>query len=150
MPGLCSVAIRNYPLMHLGSKTWEPDVVFHENDIVTFCGSSYQAIKDTMRVPITHDWRCIAARGNDGRDFNVCGTFDPTASYRVLDIVTLDHGWFIAKRDNPVRVPAPAGSLVRLGNEDLKVFPASADHVALPVSPDARRRICAGRAPRRS
>src|SRR5260221_14381813 len=59
MPGLCSVAIRNYPLMHLGSKTWEPDVVFHENDIVTFCGSSYQAIKDTMRVPITQDWRCI-------------------------------------------------------------------------------------------
>ncbi len=108
--------------MHLGSKTWEPDVVFHENDIVTFCGSSYQAIKDTMRVPITQDWRCIAARGNDGRDFNVCGTFDPTASYRVLDIVTLDHGWFIAKRDNPVRVPAPAGSLVRLGNEDLIPF----------------------------
>ena len=70
MPGLCSVAIRNYPLMHLGSKTWEPDVVFHENDIVTFCGSSYQAIKDTMRVPITQDWRCIAARGNDGRRFD--------------------------------------------------------------------------------
>ena len=115
------------------------------------CSSDlYQAIKDTMRVPITQDWRCIAARGNDGRDFNVCGTFDPTASYRVLDIVTLDHGWFIAKRDNPVCVPAPAGSLVRLGNEDLKVFPASADHVTLPVSPDARRRICAGRAPRRS
>jgi hypothetical protein len=48
-------------------KSWEPDVVFHENDIVTFCGSTYQAIKDTARVPTTQDWRCIAAGGSEGQ-----------------------------------------------------------------------------------
>src|SRR5262249_54195694 len=48
-------------------KTWEPDVVFHENDIVTFCGSTYQAIKDTARVPTTQDWRCLAAGGSEGQ-----------------------------------------------------------------------------------
>jgi len=48
-------------------KTWEPDVVFHGNDIVTFCGSTYQAIKDTARVPTTQDWRCLAAGGSEGQ-----------------------------------------------------------------------------------
>jgi len=48
-------------------KTWEPDVVFHENDVVTFCGSTYQAIKDTARVPTTQDWRCLAAGGSAGQ-----------------------------------------------------------------------------------
>jgi len=47
--------------------SWEPDVVFHENDIVTFCGGTYQAIKDTARVPTTQDWRCIAAGGSEGQ-----------------------------------------------------------------------------------
>jgi hypothetical protein len=48
-------------------KSWESDVVFHKNDIVTFCGGTYQAIKDTARVPTTEDWRCIAAGGSEGQ-----------------------------------------------------------------------------------
>src|SRR5215472_14969117 len=40
-------------------KAWEPDVVFHENDVVTFAGSTYQALRDTARVPTTQDWRCL-------------------------------------------------------------------------------------------
>jgi hypothetical protein len=84
---------------------WEEDRVYHEGELVVFSGASYQAIKDTARVPTAQDWRCIAARGNDGRDFNVRGTFDPSVAYQALDVVTLNHGWFVAKRDNPGPCP---------------------------------------------
>ena len=86
-------------------EPWQKDHVYHEGELVAFSGGSYQANKDTARVPTTQDWQCIAARGNDGRDFNIRGTYDPKVAYQALDVVTLNHGWFVAKRDSPGPCP---------------------------------------------
>src|SRR5437763_5608472 len=47
-------------------KAWQEDVVYHEGDIVAFAGGTYQAAKDTARVPGAQDWVCLAAAGRDG------------------------------------------------------------------------------------
>lgn len=84
------------------------DRIFYQGDLVTHVGSSWQAARDTAKPPgETDDWRLIAAAGRDGISFNVRGTYSPTANYRALDVVTLDHGWFVAKRDDPGEVPGP-------------------------------------------
>jgi hypothetical protein len=86
-------------------KAWEPDVVFHENDVVTFAGSTYQALRDTARVPTTQDWRCLAAGGSDGRGFVVRGTYDSDAEYHYLDVVALNGSSFVALKNSPSLCP---------------------------------------------
>jgi hypothetical protein len=86
-------------------KAWEPDVVFHENDVVTFAGSTYQALRDTARVPTTQDWRCLVAGGNDGRGFVVRGTYDSNAEYHYLDVVALNGSSFVALKNSPSLCP---------------------------------------------
>ena len=86
-------------------KAWEPDVVFHENDVVTFAGSTYQALRDTARVPTTQDWRCLAAGGSDGRGFVVRGTYDSDAEYRCLDVAMVGGSSFVALKNAPGPCP---------------------------------------------
>jgi hypothetical protein len=84
------------------AKAWEHDVVFHEHDIVTFCGSTYQAIRDTARVPTTKDWRCLAAGGSG---FTIRGTYDSAVEYHCFDVVMTNGSSFVALKDNPGMCP---------------------------------------------
>jgi hypothetical protein len=94
------------------------DAVHYRRDIVTHCGSTYQARCDTAREPPHEDWICVAHAGVDGKDgrdgrsVNVRGTFKAGESYRALDIVALNGGSFIAKKDNPGPCPGAGWQLI--------------------------------------
>ena len=84
------------------------DRVHYEGDVVVFDGSAYQACRDTGRAPPHEDWICIARAGRDGvdgRSPQVIATYDPQGEYRELDVVALNGGSFIARRDNPGACP---------------------------------------------
>jgi hypothetical protein len=81
--------------------------VFYAGDVVTFRGGTYQAKADTANSPEHADWVCIAAAGVDGRSFTIRGTYSRDDKYKVLDVVTLDSSWFIARVDNPGVCPGP-------------------------------------------
>jgi hypothetical protein len=84
------------------------DRIFYEGELVTLDGSCWQAACDTAKRPgASEDWRVIAAAGSPGLSFRIRGTYAASETYKALDIVTLDHGWFIAKIDNPGAVPGP-------------------------------------------
>jgi hypothetical protein len=86
-------------------QPWE-DTVFHAGDVVSFNGSTYQARKDTARVPSSHDdWICLASAGAAGKSPVVRGTYDPSAAYGHLDVVVFNGSAFIAKRDDPGLCP---------------------------------------------
>src|SRR5262249_21307225 len=65
-------------------KAWKEDTVYHESDIVAFAGGTYQARRDTVRVPGEKDWVCLAKPGNG---LAVCGTYNGDIDYRCLDVV---------------------------------------------------------------
>ena len=74
-------------------------------DVVTHMGSTYQVLCDTARAPPHKDWACIATAGRDGRDgvegrsVRVRGTYKAGENYAALDLVALNGGSFIARRD---------------------------------------------------
>jgi hypothetical protein len=94
------------------------DTVHYRGNIVTHHGSTYQARCDTAREPPHEDWVCVAHAGVDGKDgrdgrsLNVRGTFKAGESYRALDIVALNGGSFIARRDNPGPCPGAGWQLI--------------------------------------
>lgn len=94
------------------------DAVHYRGNIVTYLGSTYQARCDTAREPPHEDWVCVAHAGVDGKDgrdgrsLNVRGTFKAGESYRALDIVALNGGSFIAKKDNPGPCPGAGWQLI--------------------------------------
>src|SRR5215831_3461326 len=45
-------------------KAWREDTVYHEGDIVSFAGGSFQARRDTAHPPGAKDWVCLAKPGN--------------------------------------------------------------------------------------
>jgi hypothetical protein len=85
--------------------------VHYTGDVVTHRGGSYQAQRDTARIPGEHvDWLCLSAPGADGksaRAFNIRGTYDPREEYAALDVVTLEATWFVARQDAPGPCPGP-------------------------------------------
>ena len=86
---------------------WQ-DRVYHESDVVTLDGSTYQAQRDTGKAPPHEDWRCIARAGNDGvdgRSLNFRSTWSADETYAALDVATLDGGSFVALRDDPGPCP---------------------------------------------
>jgi hypothetical protein len=100
------------------------DRVYYEGDVVAHAGGLYQAQGDTAREPGNHaDWRCLARpgrNGQDGRSFNVLGTYDASAEYQALDVVTLNATWFVAKHDKPGPCPGEgwkAGPTARRGEK---------------------------------
>jgi uncharacterized membrane protein len=86
-------------------KAWQEDVVHHEGDIVAFAGGTWQAQRDTARVPGAQDWICLAAAGCDGKTIDVRGTFNETAEYHRLDVVALNGSSFVALKDAPGLCP---------------------------------------------
>ena len=92
--------------------------VRYRGDIVTHRGATFQALCDTAREPPHEDWICLARAGEDGkagrdgRSLNVRGTFKAEESYRALDIVALNGGSFIARRDDPGNCPGDGWQLM--------------------------------------
>lgn len=96
------------------------DAVHYRGDTVTHRGSTYQARCDTAREPPHVDWVCLARAGVDGKDgrdgfsLNVRGTFKAAESYRAFDIVALNGGSFIARRDDPGDCPGGGWQLMSM------------------------------------
>ena len=94
------------------------DAVHYRGDIVTHRGSTYQARCDTAREPPHEDWTCVAHAGVDGKDgrdgrsLEVRGLFSDKETYKALDIVALNGGSFIAKKDNPGPCPGAGWQLI--------------------------------------
>ena len=88
-------------------RAWKPDTIYHEGTIVAFAGGTWQAQRDTGRVPGAQDWVCLASAGHS---FTVRGTFNETAEYHRLDVVARNGA--ASSRSRMRRVPArvPAGS----------------------------------------
>jgi hypothetical protein len=93
-------------------KLWKPDVVHYKGDVVAYDGGTFQARRDTGQQPSHADWRCLATAGRDAEGIAVRGTFDETADYQRLDIVTLNGGSFIALKDAPGPCPGPGWQLL--------------------------------------
>lgn len=95
-------------------KAWE-DRVYYEGEVVTFDGSTFQASRDTGKAPGHEDWSCIVRagrNGEDGRSFAIRGTWDDTAVYDALDVVSLNGASFVAKVDNPGPCPGEGWQLM--------------------------------------
>jgi hypothetical protein len=100
------------------------DRIFYEGDVVTHGGSCWQAACDTAKQPGASDqWRLVAAAGAPGLSFTIRGTYSEKESYHALDIVTLDHGWFVAKVDNPGAIPGPDWQSGPVGKRGEKGLP---------------------------
>jgi hypothetical protein len=116
-------------------RAWKPDTIYHEGTIVAFAGGTWQAQRDTGRVPGAQDWVCLASAGHS---FTVRGTFNETAEYHRLDVVALNGGCFIARKD----APGPARVLV--GNcwraRASAALPARRESAALPARGAMRER----------
>jgi hypothetical protein len=97
-------------------KAYRPDEVHYAGEVVVYEGCAYQAQRDTARAPShDRDWVCIAVAGRngvDGRSPTVRGTFDPNVSYKKLDIVALNKGSFITRRDDPGPCPGNGWQLI--------------------------------------
>ena len=100
------------------------DRVCYEGELATHLGSTWQAECDTAKEPGTSEnWRLIAAAGTAGRSLNVRGTYSAAEKYAALDVVTLDHGWFVARRDNPGPIPGPGWQSGPVGKRGEKGLP---------------------------
>jgi hypothetical protein len=93
------------------------DKVHYEGTIVTHDGGTFQAVRDTGRPVASDDWVLLAAPGvagcdgKDGRSMNLRGTYARTLAYRALDVVALDGGLFVARRDDPGPCPGDGWQL---------------------------------------
>jgi hypothetical protein len=87
--------------------------VHYEGSVVTHQGGTYQARRDTGRAPGNNDdWTCLAAAGRDAPTPTPRGTFNAETAYRALDIVALNGGSFIARRNDPGPCPGDGWQLL--------------------------------------
>jgi len=93
-------------------KLWMAETVFYAGDVVAYDGGTYQAKRDTGQPPSHADWICLATAGRDGNSITVRGTFDETAEYRCLDVVALNGGCFIARKEAPGPCPGSGWQLL--------------------------------------
>ena len=100
------------------------DRIFYAGDLASHLGNSWQAARDTAREPgASDDWRLVAAAGAPGASFTIRGTFSAAEKYRALDVVTLDYGWLVARRDNPGPIPGPGWQSGPVGKRGEKGLP---------------------------
>lgn len=92
-------------------REWE-DGVHYEGDVLSLDGSTYQAVRDTGKQPPHDDWICIAKAGAPGASFNIRGTWLSDGTYKALDVVALNGGSFVAKRDDPGVCPGDGWQLM--------------------------------------
>lgn len=93
------------------ARAWA-DRVHYEAEAVTHRGSLYQSLRDTAKEPPHEDWICIASAGQDGRSFEIRGTYKESGEYRHLDVVALNGASFAAKSDNPGPCPGDGWQLI--------------------------------------
>jgi len=86
--------------------------VSYRSFVVAYQGGTYQAVRDTGRTPDSEDWICLAAPGMDARSPTPKGTYAAGEAYRALDIVALNGGSFIARRDDPGPCPGEGWQLM--------------------------------------
>jgi hypothetical protein len=79
--------------------------VHYAGEVVVHQGSTWQARKDTGQAPPHADWIGLAFRGVDGASPQVRGIWRSDGDYRALDIVALNGGSFIARKDDPGSCP---------------------------------------------
>ncbi len=94
------------------ARVYVADAVSYQGDVVTWQGETWQALKDTGRPPPHADWACLAAKGRDAVAPRVRGTFNAKQAYAALDVVALDGGGFIARRDDPGPCPGEGWQLI--------------------------------------
>jgi hypothetical protein len=92
-------------------RVWKAGQVAYEDQVFTFEGASFQALRDTGQAPGGTDWVQIARGGRDGIIPQLRGTYDPKESYKRLDIVALNGSSFICKRDDPGECPGSGWQL---------------------------------------
>lgn len=115
-------------------KSWS-DAVHYESDVVVHAGATYQALRDTAKEPPHDDWLCIAAagrNGQDGRSLTVRGTWSISEIYAALDVVALNGGSFMARRDNPGQCPGEGWQLVASQGKQGKPGPVGIGTRGLP------------------
>src|SRR5262249_4716123 len=75
-------------------------------------GLGYQATRDSRQPPSHADWICLATADRDGNSITVRGRFNETVEYRCLDVVALNGGCFIARKDAPGPCPGSGWQLL--------------------------------------
>jgi hypothetical protein len=92
-------------------KAWRPGVAYAA-DVVCHDGATWQALRDTGQSPPHEDWICLARAGHDARMPEPVGTFEAGRKYKALDIVAMNGGSFIARRDSPGDCPGDGWQLM--------------------------------------
>ena len=93
-------------------KLWREGSVSYAGDVVAYDGATFQATCDTAQTPTGADWICLAVAGRDASIPVIRGLYDAGADYAQLDIVNLNGGSFIAKRDKPGTCPGDGWQLL--------------------------------------
>lgn len=92
-------------------KDWTRGV-HYAGDVVTCGGSLWQASRDTGEPPGHDDWTVLATKGQDAKEFEPRGLYDPDAQYERLNIVAMDGGSYVALRDEPGPCPGDGWRLL--------------------------------------
>jgi hypothetical protein len=93
-------------------RAWEGETVYYAADVVVHRGATWQARKDTGQEPPHSDWVPLAVAGRDGISPTVRGTWRAEEAYSKLDIVALNNGSFIARKDDPGPCPGDGWQLL--------------------------------------
>jgi hypothetical protein len=94
------------------ARTSHPETVVYQSEFVSHEGALWQAKKDTAQAPGGSDWVCVARAGRDAITPTICGTYNAYENYKMLDVVAMDGGSFVAKRDNPGLCPGDGWQLL--------------------------------------
>jgi hypothetical protein len=92
-------------------KVWRPGVAYAA-DVVCHDGATWQALRDTGQAPPHEDWTCLARAGRDAVWPQPVGTFEAGRNYKALDIVAINGGSFISRRDDPGDCPGEGWQLM--------------------------------------
>ena len=84
----------------------------YEGEVVTHLGGIWQVQRDTGQAPPHADFLCLAMSGRDGRSPHVRGTWRAEEAYAELDVVALNGGSFVARKDNPGPCPGEGWQLL--------------------------------------
>jgi hypothetical protein len=92
-------------------RVWKAGQVAYEDQVFTFEGASFQALRNTGQEPGGTDWVQITRAGRDGVIPHLRGTYDAKESYKKFDIVALNGSSFIARKDDPGECPGSGWQL---------------------------------------
>jgi hypothetical protein len=99
-------------------RAWQPDEVTYAGDVVVHEGATWQAIRDTGKVPsVGRDWIALVVSGRDGRSMKVCGTYKADGVYKTFDVVMRESSSFVALRDAPGPCPGDGWQMLACGGK---------------------------------